>query len=60
MSRFISLTKVFIKTNLGIYNKEDKKKAIVLVILLALGFMPLLKSLSASTSNIYDILKQIN
>lgn len=60
MSRFISLTKVFIKTNLGIYNKEDKKKAIVLVILLVLGFMPLLKSLSASTSNIYDILKQIN
>lgn len=60
MSRFISLTKAFIKTNLGIYNKEDKKKAIVLVILLALGFMPLLKSLSASTSNIYDILKQIN
>lgn len=60
MSRFISLTKVFIKTNLGIYNKEDKKKAIVLVILLVLGFMPLLKSLSTSTSNIYDILKQIN
>ncbi|RXI41109.1 hypothetical protein DP129_02950 [Clostridium tetani] len=56
MSRFISLTKVFIKTNLG----EDKKKAITLVILLAIGFAPLLKSFAMATSAAYDILKEIN
>lgn len=60
MSRFISLTKIFIKTNLDIYDREDKKKAIVLVILLTIGFLPILKSFAVVTSNAYDILKQIN
>ena len=56
MSKFISLTKVFIKTNLG----EDKKKAITLAILLIIGFAPILKLFSTATSNIYDVLKEIN
>lgn len=56
MNKFISLTKVFIKTNLG----EDKKKAITLLILLIIGFAPILKMFSAATSNIYDVLKEIN